>query len=169
MSARKVEANLFVILGATGDLMQRKLLPAVFRLSREGALSGGFRVLGVARDRTLDDGSYRRWAAEILKKSGTPADEAVEWCERHLEYEPVEQGGGYERLARRIEVIETRRRMYLEPGETLYVGIALKRRDVLLARNDMRAGQVARALHTPDGRTVIGLRLEGRVQLQQAA
>jgi glucose-6-phosphate 1-dehydrogenase len=117
MSAQRVEANLFVILGATGDLMQRKLLPAVFRLSREGALSGGFRVLGVARDRTLDDSSYRRWAADVLVGGGTPPEEATQWCERHLEYEPVEQGGGYERLARRIEAIEREAGL---PGNRLF-------------------------------------------------
>jgi hypothetical protein len=60
--------------------------------------------------------------------------------------------------------IETQRRMHLEPGETLFVGIALKRRDVLLARNEMCEGRVMRAMHTPDGRTVIGMRLDGGMQ-----
>src|SRR3970282_143682 len=51
----------FVIVGATGDLAQRMLLPALFRLWSDGALSRDFGVLGVAR-RPWNDDDLRRVA-----------------------------------------------------------------------------------------------------------
>src|SRR5438132_1461809 len=44
-----------VIFGATGDLTQRKLLPALYNLSLEGLLPHGFSVVGVARRPKTDD------------------------------------------------------------------------------------------------------------------
>jgi len=98
MSTATIEPHLFVILGATGDLARRKLLPAAYRLSREGAISDGFRILGVARDRDMDDASYRAWAREALAEAGVPTEKLGEWCDGCLLYEPVEDGGGYETL-----------------------------------------------------------------------
>lgn len=39
----------FVIFGITGDLAKRKLLPALYNLSRRGFLSENFRIIGVTR------------------------------------------------------------------------------------------------------------------------
>ena len=39
-----------VIFGASGDLTRRKLLPAVYRLSRGQRLPARFSVIGVARE-----------------------------------------------------------------------------------------------------------------------
>ena len=106
MVAAAVAPHLFVILGATGDLTRRKLLPAVYRLTQQGALSTGFRLLGVARDRDLDDALYRRWAHEALREAGIPDQESEPWCEDFLLYQCVDDGGGFEELARRIETVE---------------------------------------------------------------
>ena len=38
-----------VILGATGDLAQRKLVPALFQLTCKGRLPTGMRIVGFAR------------------------------------------------------------------------------------------------------------------------
>jgi len=46
------------VLGATGDLTARLLLPALARVQATGALPDGFRILGVDRA-DLDDASYR--------------------------------------------------------------------------------------------------------------
>ncbi|WP_129626470.1 glucose-6-phosphate dehydrogenase [Candidatus Oscillochloris fontis] len=47
-----------VIFGASGDLTQRKLIPALFQLCREGLLPGNLRVIGYAR-RAKSDAQFR--------------------------------------------------------------------------------------------------------------
>src|ERR1700730_16284309 len=44
-----VAPTALVIFGATGDLAQRKLLPALYNLAHEGALPDRFHLVGVAR------------------------------------------------------------------------------------------------------------------------
>ena len=44
-----------VIFGASGDLTRRKLLPAIYRLSRGQRLPARFSVMGVAREDIGDD------------------------------------------------------------------------------------------------------------------
>jgi glucose-6-phosphate 1-dehydrogenase len=39
----------FVIFGATGDLMHRKLMPALYHLIADGALSQDIYIVGVGR------------------------------------------------------------------------------------------------------------------------
>jgi glucose-6-phosphate 1-dehydrogenase len=56
------------LLGATGDLAQRFLLPALGALARADRLPEGFRVVGGART-TLDDEGFRRLVGDAL-----PAD-----------------------------------------------------------------------------------------------
>ncbi len=46
---RTPEPTTLVIFGATGDLTQRKLVPALYDLAVEGLLPGGFSVVGFAR------------------------------------------------------------------------------------------------------------------------
>ena len=50
MKTAKAEPCIFVIFGGTGDLMRRKLLPALYNLAEEKLLPPGFQILGVARD-----------------------------------------------------------------------------------------------------------------------
>ena len=40
---------ILVIFGGSGDLTQRKLIPAIYRLFTEGYLPGKFAVLGLGR------------------------------------------------------------------------------------------------------------------------
>ncbi len=65
----------FVIFGASGDLAQRKLLPAIYNLARRGLLPPRFAVVGYARTDMGDEG-FRRFAkAAIESHSRTPLDE----------------------------------------------------------------------------------------------
>jgi glucose-6-phosphate 1-dehydrogenase len=48
--------SILVIFGATGDLTRRKLLPALYNLSRGQRLPARFSVIGVARENMPDDG-----------------------------------------------------------------------------------------------------------------
>jgi glucose-6-phosphate 1-dehydrogenase len=69
------EPALFTIFGATGDLAQRKLLPAIYNLAKRGLLPPRFGVVGYARTEMGDDG-FRRFAkAAIESHSRTPIDE----------------------------------------------------------------------------------------------
>ena len=47
-----------VLFGGTGDLVWRKLMPALFQAFRHGSLPVGGRIIGVARD-DLSDDAYR--------------------------------------------------------------------------------------------------------------
>ena len=75
---RVAEPAIMVIFGATGDLSGRKLLPALYNLSKQRLLPAGFAVVGAAIDDLTDD-SYRRRAAEkITQFSRTqPVDQRV--------------------------------------------------------------------------------------------
>jgi glucose-6-phosphate 1-dehydrogenase len=61
------EPTALVILGATGDLARRKLLPAVYNLAHEGALPERFLLLGVARG-ALGDEQFRAMAADTIRR-----------------------------------------------------------------------------------------------------
>ena len=52
------EPGVLVLLGATGDLARRKLVPALYNLAREGFLPPGFTVIGAAR-RAFSDDQFR--------------------------------------------------------------------------------------------------------------
>ncbi len=56
-----------VIFGASGDLTERKLIPALFYLSRERMLPAGFSVIGCARTPSTDE-QFRQEMAEAVKK-----------------------------------------------------------------------------------------------------
>src|ERR671916_612797 len=51
-----VHPTTLVIFGATGDLAQRKLLPALYNLAHEGALPERFALVGNARSEMTDEG-----------------------------------------------------------------------------------------------------------------
>jgi glucose-6-phosphate 1-dehydrogenase len=69
------EPTLFTIFGATGDLAQRKLLPAIYNLAVRGLLPPQFRLIGYART-GMSDEAYRRFArAAIDAHSRTPVDD----------------------------------------------------------------------------------------------
>lgn len=59
---------MLVIFGASGDLTRRKLMPALFHLSTEGALSE-FRILGIGRD-SMTDEEFRARMLEGARGSG---------------------------------------------------------------------------------------------------
>src|SRR5437763_15022838 len=72
-----VHPTTLIIFGATGDLAQRKLLPAVYNLAHEGALPERFNMIGIARTEQPDD-DYRDFAREAIQKySRRQPDETV--------------------------------------------------------------------------------------------
>jgi glucose-6-phosphate 1-dehydrogenase len=62
-----VHPTALVIFGATGDLANRKLLPALYNLAHEGSLPERFELVGVAR-RIQSDEEFRRAARESIER-----------------------------------------------------------------------------------------------------
>jgi glucose-6-phosphate 1-dehydrogenase len=60
-------ATIFVIFGASGDLAERKLLPALFDLFRKDLLPEDFFVYGVSRHEYTDK-SFRKFTHEAIKR-----------------------------------------------------------------------------------------------------
>ena len=58
--------TIFVVLGATGDLMTKKIVPALFGLHEKKKLPPKFRLLGVSR-REWTDGDFRDHVRSILE------------------------------------------------------------------------------------------------------
>ncbi|RAM58143.1 hypothetical protein DS65_04905, partial [Mesotoga sp. SC_4PWL113PWK15] len=50
----KTENSIMIVFGASGDLTQRKLIPAVHSLGCEGLLPEKFDVIGVSRSKISD-------------------------------------------------------------------------------------------------------------------
>ena len=59
-----VHPTTLVIFGGTGDLAQRKLLPAIYNLAHEGALPERFNLIAVSRSEMSDD-EYREGGARV--------------------------------------------------------------------------------------------------------
>ena len=57
--AARIEDAAILILGASGDLTARKLIPALFALRKNGYLTEASPVIGVAR-REMSDDEFRR-------------------------------------------------------------------------------------------------------------
>jgi len=57
-------------------------------------------------------------------------------------------------------LIEVPKLLALNAGETLHVGVALKRRQGLIRCNEMIQAAVTRIMHTVDDRTLLGLRFQ---------
>ena len=69
MTRRRHECWTFAIFGGTGDLARRKLLPALAVLRRHRFLCPERVVLGIAREPTMTDESYRALVREAVKDS----------------------------------------------------------------------------------------------------
>ena len=59
---------LLVILGASGDLTKRKLIPSLYHLDQMGQVPASFGILGVARSQYTDD-EYRNLLFEFSRDS----------------------------------------------------------------------------------------------------
>lgn len=71
---RAVEAPTIVIFGASGDLTQRKLIPALYNNFKKQRLPAGVRVVGVAR-RDWSDDQFRDRLRDGVRQHGATFDE----------------------------------------------------------------------------------------------
>ena len=93
--------HLFVVLGGTGDLTMRKLLPALHAISPDG----GCHVLAAATT-DHDDAGYRALAAAALHAAGVPQSDAAAWVERFVSYQRVSREGDLSDLTARVEQLD---------------------------------------------------------------
>jgi glucose-6-phosphate 1-dehydrogenase len=73
---------LLVIFGASGDLTQRKLVPALFELYGAGLLPAGLAVLGISRSPLGDEGFRERCRRGCAARRGYAEIEWVEFAKR---------------------------------------------------------------------------------------
>src|SRR3712207_1334940 len=91
-----VEPFDFVVFGATGDLAERKLLPALFQRQRAGQFSEPTRIIGASRTKMSGD-EYREVARKALRDHVAGDDLAEEEVARfldRLDYVPVDARAG---------------------------------------------------------------------------
>ena len=109
MEELRVDRHLFVVFGGTGDLMRRKLLPSLYRVSASlGGRDPPFLLLGSARQ-ALDDQAYRALVARALVDGKVASvRDARRWAEAFASFQSLgeESEEEYVRLQRRIEEIE---------------------------------------------------------------
>jgi glucose-6-phosphate 1-dehydrogenase len=68
MTTRIIPVDLFdiVVFGATGDLAQRKLIPALFHRDEQGQIPAGVRIIGTSR-REMSDTEFKAFATTALE------------------------------------------------------------------------------------------------------
>ena len=119
-----IDPHLFVILGATGDLTGRKLMPALHSLARQGKLGPHSFILGAAIDTDIDDKGFRARCRQWLKEDGV-ADVDLQdgWCDEHLFYQTIGKGGAddYRALSARIPALE--KQLQLPGNRVLYLAL----------------------------------------------
>ena len=88
-TAERADGCTMVIFGATGDLTKRKLFPALYSLAAEHLLSPSFAVLGVGRDSSETDQTFRekmRAAVNESEEVKRVDEEAWAWLEQRIFY-----------------------------------------------------------------------------------
>src|ERR1700733_12162583 len=93
-----------VLVGATGDLARRKLLPGLFHLATAGFIPGT-RIIDVSLDTLVRDG-FRDFARKALDEFSTRkvADESWTAFAQNLDYVPLAAGAGAVKAA--VELAE---------------------------------------------------------------
>jgi len=105
-----VERSTVVILGAAGDLMKRKLLPALYYLATKKLLPAEFSLIGVGRD-AIDEKAYveqMRAALETSDEIKSVNEETWKWFSSRIRYAYGDLGkeDAYKSIKRCLEEIE---------------------------------------------------------------
>ena len=102
------EPHVFVVLGATGDLMGRKLLPAIHKLFVRQLLNKKTVLFGADVNPNYNDESFRKHCVEQLVAAQIPLQEISRGIEKRVFYQPLPKGGAdeFKQLAERIAQVE---------------------------------------------------------------
>ena len=125
-----VEEFDYVVFGGTGDLAERKLIPALYKRHHDGQIIGTSRIIGAARA-DMDTQAYRDFAAEALnehvgKKNLDP--NALESFLQRLHYQAVDAKSdkGWASLKKMLGDDDRVRAYYLAVGPSIFGDIAAK-------------------------------------------
>ncbi len=142
--ATRANPTVVVIFGASGDLTQRKLLPAFFSLYRDGLLPENFAILGVARSDYDDDGFRSKMAEGLKQHSRRKFRSDATWqdyaCMLHYHRGSYDDIETYHALAARLQRIDAGHGtggnylFYLSTPPNLYPLIAANLGEVGLAK-----------------------------------
>lgn len=125
-SRRAPEPCTIVVLGATGDLTSRKLIPALYNLTRNGHMPSRFTIVGFAR-REKSDAEFRDDLFEDLKQHSRAVPNNREEANEFLNTVHYQQGNldneeDFRKLQERIDELEKAKNL---PGNRLlYFAIA---------------------------------------------
>jgi glucose-6-phosphate 1-dehydrogenase len=105
-----VERCSAVILGAAGDLMKRKLMPAIYYLAEQKLLPKDFNLVAVGRD-PMDQAAYTTMIREALQESGEVKnvdESAWQWLASRISYAHGDLGSAeaYQSIKQCLEAIE---------------------------------------------------------------
>ena len=120
----------FVIFGGTGDLSERKLLPALYYRQRDHQFSEPTRIIGTSRTKLSDD-DFRDFAKKAItdhvEKDDIDAGELKTFLAR-LSYVPADvvSGAGFDRLKKAIGDSDCIRAFYLAVAPALFGDISHK-------------------------------------------
>ena len=136
MSSQIIPVDPFdcIVFGGTGDLAERKLLPALYHRQIEAQFTEPTRIIGASRA-SLTDEEYRTFARNALKeylKPGEYDEREVERFLARLFYVAVDAKSelGWEDLKKLLEPGKDRiRAFYLAVGPAIFGDIAQKIRD----------------------------------------
>jgi glucose-6-phosphate 1-dehydrogenase len=126
-SENVMESWTLVIIGASGDLTQRKLIPALFHLHLTGGLPEPFLIVGCARTQMSGEGFLAR-LGEAMRDNENYDGKAWDAFASFLQYRVLEYQApsSFEELARELRDLEKRHGMkgnrifYLAIPPTLY-------------------------------------------------
>ena len=123
-----VEPFDFIIFGATGDLAERKLLPALFQRQVAGQFLDPSRIIGSSRTKMTDE-EYRAYAEGALREhvsANELTDEALQTFLRRLSYVAADAltGEGFDQLKGVIGENDVIRVFYLAVAPALFGEIA---------------------------------------------
>ncbi|HTZ75297.1 MAG TPA: glucose-6-phosphate dehydrogenase [Candidatus Aquilonibacter sp.] len=154
-----------VMFGASGDLAQRKLLPALFDLARHGCLAPRFRLLGFARS-PLSDDDFRGKAAEAMHKTdGGNEAHAKEFLQNiHYFRGDYDDPASFEKLSDRLEELDRsgnlagNRLFYLATPPEVYPHVIEQLGNAGLARPKSEKSWVRIIIEKPFGRDLASAR-----------
>ncbi|MBE0695248.1 MAG: glucose-6-phosphate dehydrogenase [Aquamicrobium sp.] len=146
-----------VVFGGTGDLSERKLLPALYQRQKDGQFTEPTRILAASRSAVSDDG-YRDFAARAIRehvKAEEIDEEELKRFLARLSYVQVDaqSGDGFERLRQATEGSRAVRVFYLAVAPSLFGDIAGN-----LDAHGLAGGDARIVVEKPIGRDLAGAR-----------
>ena len=164
-----------VIFGASGDLTRRKLIPALFELANCGSLARRFAIIGFARSE-MSDAAFQDSAAGAVRddsESCRVSDESLRAFAQSFAYVSGEydQPGGFEKLSRRLEELDSERHLegnrlyYLATPPAVYPKVIAQIKKAGLAKPANEGSWARIVIEKPFGRDLASARELNRIVL----